>query len=253
MLERKWGVEFLKLMVAVNLTTMIIVFIIMIGCYATTMSDTFLFSPICGFSAANAAFGVALKQLAPNQKCVASIEQVKFKDIPIIVIGCSLGCYMIGLTEFKDLLLVMFGTYFGWLYLRYFMSYPGSSIKGDNSEEFAFKTLFPGYTRPFGALLGNISFALCEMCGFCKVVDTPDVEMGVTNVKPSVSIPDVPQATSEAERQMAERRRQLAFKAINERLEQLKKQQASKKAAASTKEGTQKIAVADPKTKAAKD
>jgi len=137
--------------------------------------------------------------------------------------------------------------------LRYFMSYPGSSIKGDNSEEFAFKTLFPGYTRPFGALLGNISFALCEMCGFCKVVDTPDVEMGVTNVKPSVSIPDVPQATSEAERQMAERRRQLAFKAINERLEQLKKQQASKKAAASTKEGTQKIAVADPKTKAAKD
>jgi len=48
-------------------------------------------------------------------------------------------------------------------------------------------------------------------------------------------------------------RRQLAFKAINERLEQLKKQQASKNATPSTKEATQKIAVADPKIKAAKD
>eukprot|EP00467_Chlorarachnion_reptans_P019604 CAMPEP_0114514590 /NCGR_PEP_ID=MMETSP0109-20121206/16235_1 /TAXON_ID=29199 /ORGANISM="Chlorarachnion reptans, Strain CCCM449" /LENGTH=352 /DNA_ID=CAMNT_0001694641 /DNA_START=39 /DNA_END=1097 /DNA_ORIENTATION=- len=219
MLERKWGAEYLKLMVAVNLATMVSIFIIMVACYATTMSDTFLFSPVCGFSAANAAFGVALKQLAPEQNCISSIDAIKFKDIPAVVVACAIACNMLGLTLLKDLLLVIFGTYFGWLYLRYFMAYPGSSLRGDTSEHFAFKMLFPVYVRPIGAMFGNLSFWACEACGFCKVVEPPqEVQTSKTSAP---ELPDVPE-TTDAERQVIERRRALAMKAINKRLEELR-------------------------------
>uniref|UniRef100_A0A7S2X611 Uncharacterized protein n=2 Tax=Lotharella oceanica TaxID=641309 RepID=A0A7S2X611_9EUKA len=195
----------------------------------------FLLSPVCGFSAANAAFGVALKQLAPNQNCVASFDKIKFKHLPAIVIACAVVCYGVGVTQFKDLLLVVFGTYYGWLYLRYLMLYPGNTIRGDSNEDFAFKTLWPGPLRPIGAMFGNITFGCCEMCGFCKVVDGPVVEELPRTAAPSTSIPipEVPDTVSEAERKQSERRRALAVKAINERIEQLKRAQKAKAAEAS--------------------
>uniref|UniRef100_A0A7S3Z0Y4 Rhomboid-like protein n=1 Tax=Lotharella globosa TaxID=91324 RepID=A0A7S3Z0Y4_9EUKA len=229
MLERKWKLEFAKFLAVINLATMLTIFIIMVACYASTTDMKFLLSPVCGFSAANAAFGVALKQLAPNQNCVASFDKIKFKHLPAIVIACAVVCYGLGVTQFKDLLLVVFGTYYGWLYLRYFMPYPGNAIRGDSSEEFAFKTLWPGPLRPIGAMFGNITFGCCEMCGFCKVVDGPVAEELPRTAIPSTSIPipEVPDTVSEAERKQSERRRALAVKAINERIEQLKQARSS--------------------------
>ncbi|GAB5360154.1 hypothetical protein AAMO2058_000603200 [Amorphochlora amoebiformis] len=230
MLERKWGLQFLKLMVIVNSISMFIIFIIMVFFYASTAKESFIFSPVCGFSAANAAFGVALKQLAPNQNCISSINKLKFKDIPMLVVGGSVVCFVLGLTQMKDLLLVVLGTYFGWLYLRYFMKYPNTSGTGDLSEEFAFKMLFPTPIRPIGAMFGNLTFWSCELCGFCKVVDPIQL---VEKKEELNTIPDVP-AVSDVERQTAERRRALAVKAINDRIEQLKKAKAAARAAGET-------------------
>mmetsp|Transcript_9806 Transcript_9806/g.14727 ORF Transcript_9806/g.14727 Transcript_9806/m.14727 type:complete len:369 (+) Transcript_9806:63-1169(+) len=255
MLERKWGLEFIKLAVisylsvcsniqsmkfklfqaVVNLATMILVFVMMVAFYASTMKDKFLFTPVSGFSAANAAFGVALKQIAPNQNCISSTDKIKFKDLPMIVVAFAVAFFFAGITSFPDLLLVLFGTYFGWLYLRYFMKYPSSSFRGDPKEEFAFKTMFPTPIRPIGAMFGNLSFWMCEAMGFCKVIENVDSLEENQAPTASVSVPEMPTTVSEVERKTAERRRALAYKAISERIEQLKRAAAkNKKPAAET-------------------
>mmetsp|Transcript_9807 Transcript_9807/g.14730 ORF Transcript_9807/g.14730 Transcript_9807/m.14730 type:complete len:349 (+) Transcript_9807:63-1109(+) len=235
MLERKWGLEFIKLAAVVNLATMILVFVMMVAFYASTMKDKFLFTPVSGFSAANAAFGVALKQIAPNQNCISSTDKIKFKDLPMIVVAFAVAFFFAGITSFPDLLLVLFGTYFGWLYLRYFMKYPSSSFRGDPKEEFAFKTMFPTPIRPIGAMFGNLSFWMCEAMGFCKVIENVDSLEENQAPTASVSVPEMPTTVSEVERKTAERRRALAYKAISERIEQLKRAAAkNKKPAAET-------------------
>lgn len=236
MLERKWRLEYLKFIGATNFATMSVILAIQVFLYATTGVERFLFSPIFGFSAANAACGVALMQIAPDQNCVQSYDALKFKHLPALVVVSSLMCTMAGLTSFVDACLVCLGIFFGWVYLRFFMRFPDSALRGDPRPEFAFKMLFPPPVRPIGALMGNLAWAACRVCGFCKDSDllgdkagasqvretaggsalpAGDPELGVASNIPSVTVNPV-----------TERRRYLAFKAIDERIEQLRKAQA---------------------------
>lgn len=43
--------------------------------------------------------------------------------------------------------ILIFGTYIGWIYLRYFQRKQETKIKGDPSDEFAFSTFFPEFLR----------------------------------------------------------------------------------------------------------
>lgn len=51
---------------------------------------------------------------------------------------------------------VIFGTYGGWLYLRYLLRNTETNLNGDPKDEFAFSTFFPGFIRYFFS-----TFLLC--------------------------------------------------------------------------------------------
>ena len=42
---------------------------------------------------------------------------------------------------------LIFGTYMGWIYLRYLQKKPEAKHRGDPNEEFAFSTFFPEFLR----------------------------------------------------------------------------------------------------------
>lgn len=42
---------------------------------------------------------------------------------------------------------LIFGTYIGWIYLRYFQRKQETGFKGDPSDEFSFSTFFPEFSR----------------------------------------------------------------------------------------------------------
>lgn len=51
---------------------------------------------------------------------------------------------------------VIFGTYGGWLYLRYLLRNTETNLNGDPKDEFSFSTFFPGFIRYF-----LFTFLLC--------------------------------------------------------------------------------------------
>lgn len=52
---------------------------------------------------------------------------------------------------------LIFGTYMGWIYLRYFQRKPETNLRGDPSDEFAFSNFFPELLRQY-ALACSICF-----------------------------------------------------------------------------------------------
>jgi hypothetical protein len=72
-----------------------------------------------------------------------------------------LACGVIAATKaHTQLPFLLFGTYFAWLYLRFFQQQPETSIKGDPSEDFKFSTFFPELLHPpidlLAKLLGKV-------------------------------------------------------------------------------------------------
>lgn len=66
----------------------------------------------------------------------------------------------VALRAHNQLPFLLLGSYFGWLYLRFFQHQPETSFQGDPSEDFKFSTFFPEFIHPpidlVGTILGKI-------------------------------------------------------------------------------------------------
>merc|ERR1712029_825792 len=100
------------------------------------------------------------------------------------------------------------GLIVSWVYLRFYQVHSNGS-KGDTAESFSFATLFPNVLQPGVSVISNTIFSIFVRCKVCrKPVRRYDVgaPTGIT-----ISLPG-------AESQDAERRRQIALRALSERL-----------------------------------
>ncbi|NXD16182.1 TM115 protein, partial [Nothocercus nigrocapillus] len=103
----------------------------------------------------------------------------------------------------------------GWVYLRFYQRHGRG--RGDMSEHFAFATFFPGVLQPPVALLANAVHGALVKLRICrKTVKRYDVGAPSSI---TISLPGT-------DPQDAERRRQLALKALNERLKRVEDQAA---------------------------
>ncbi|KAI3508669.1 hypothetical protein L1887_23678 [Cichorium endivia] len=145
LLEPIWGSrEFLKFIFIVNFLTSVCVFITTISLYYVTMQENYLYTPLSGFSGILSGLLVGIKQIIPDQELL----KIKAKWLPSIMLLLAIVISFFTIEPATYLPNLIFGTYTGWIYLRYFQRKQETGFKGDPSDEFAFSTFFPEFVRP---------------------------------------------------------------------------------------------------------
>ncbi|KAK4480331.1 hypothetical protein RD792_013402, partial [Penstemon davidsonii] len=175
LLEPLWGSrEFLKFIFVVNFLTSVCVFITAISLYYITWQEAYLYRPISGFQGVLAGFLVGIKQIIPDQEL--SLLKIKAKWLPSLALLVSVVVSFFTTESASYLSTVIFGTYMGWIYLRYWQRKTETRLRGDPSDEFAFSTFFPEFLRPVidpvATILGRI------LCG--RRSETSDESGGYT-------------------------------------------------------------------------
>ncbi|KAL7582497.1 hypothetical protein Lser_V15G44341 [Lactuca serriola] len=147
LLEPIWGSrEFMKFIFIVNFLTSLCVFITTISLYYVTMQENYLYTPLSGFSGVLSGLLVGVKQIIPDQEL--SPLKIKAKWLPSLMLLLAILVSLFTLEPATYLPILIFGTYTGWIYLRYFQRKQETGFKGDPSDEFSFSTFFPEFLRP---------------------------------------------------------------------------------------------------------
>ncbi|XP_044462741.1 rhomboid-like protein 19 [Mangifera indica] len=147
LLEPVWGSkEFLKFIFVVNFLTSVCVFVTAIALYYITRLESYLYMPVSGFHGVLAGFLVGIKQIVPDQEL--SLLKIKAKWLPSLMLLLSIVISLFTVESAAYLPTLIFGTYMGWIYLRYMQGKPETKLRGDPSEDFAFSSFFPEFLRP---------------------------------------------------------------------------------------------------------
>nr|GMC72954.1 rhomboid-like protein 19 [Ipomoea batatas] len=180
MLQPIWGAkEFLMFIFIVNFLTAVCVFITAISFYYVTREESYLYLPISGFQGVLYGLLVGVKQIMPDQEL--PFLKLRAKWLPTLALLVSIAISFFTVDSVSYLPTLVFGTYIGWIYLRYWQRKPETKLKGDPSDEFAFSTFFPEFLRPvidpiaaiFDRMLcGKRSEALNEETGYTLGVAT---------------------------------------------------------------------------------
>lgn len=232
--ERIWGAKQLAIFAAIlcvipNLLCLVWIVIV----YAFTGNSEVLLSNINGGVAIQTGFLVAFKQLVPEHSIVLFKgifkAQVKHIVLPIVLLYSLVGV-VIRRTPLAVLPLMGFMT--SWIYLRFYRityietilplsnsltqaSSEASKIKGDASDTFAFAKFFhPQSVRSVVIVISDAIFAILVAVNICKPFGVDEVE--ASNLQASLR---TSQPSATVRNTDADRRRTLAQKVLEERLE----------------------------------
>jgi len=182
--------------------------------------------------ALSAAFLVSLKQLVPEHtvSLFNSLLRIRIKHFPaLFVLANMLSGPLLGTdTAFW---LAMFGFLTGWLYLRFYRisdigasesSATGGVMKGDPSETFAFVSFFPDIFHPVLAPVCDSVFNALVQFKLCTPFSDSAVETATENAasRSEGGLPSIMNqpGSGGGKKAEAERRRALALKALDQRL-----------------------------------
>jgi membrane associated rhomboid family serine protease len=233
-LERAWGSREFAL---VLLVTSLIPNILAVPTYwiwgAITANPSRVLTPITGGITMQAAYLVAFKQLVPEHtvSVYKGMIKMRVKHFPAIFLALNTISGLILGTD-TALILAWLGLISSWTYLRFYKRQPEvtstsgstSSIRGDASETFAFATFFPDVAQPPIAAACNQIFELLCTIKLCTPFSEEAIAMSneqaaargegglPTFVKQSRGLKGM------SKREEAERRRALALRALDQRL-----------------------------------
>ncbi len=232
--ERAWGSKDFAL---VLLITSLIPNMLAIPTYiiwsAVTSSPARALTPITGGITVQATFLVAFKQMVPEHtvSVYKGVMKMRVKHFPAIFLAVNT---LSGLLLGTDTALVLAwpGLLTSWTYLRFYKRQPdisgttnaGGVVKGDASETFAFATFFPDVIQPPIAAVCNQMFDFLCTIKLCTPFSNEAVAMsnehaaarGDGGLPTFVKQPRGLRGMSK--REEAERRRALALKALDQRL-----------------------------------
>ncbi|XP_051950372.1 transmembrane protein 115-like [Xyrauchen texanus] len=217
LLEPLWGaLELLIFFTVVNVAAGLLSALSYLLTYAATFDLDYLFAVrVYGAPAFLGGILVALKQTA-GDTTVLRVPQVRLKAAPALALLAIAVLRLAGLLDTSASLAACgYGALSGWVYLRFYQRH--SRGRGDMSDHFAFASFFPEALQPaIGFAAGLVHTALVKIKVCRKMVKRYDVGAPSSI---TISLPDT-------DPQDAERRRQLALKALNERLKRVEDQSA---------------------------
>ncbi|KAJ1653058.1 hypothetical protein IWQ61_006739 [Dispira simplex] len=207
--------EYLKFVWVVNIVAPVAVFFIYVCTFAASRNIGYLYNvSIHGLPALISGLTVALKQTIPEHKVVLyhRLGSFRIKYLPLLYI-LSMGTVSLVLNAYASCWLLIAGVVSAWFYLRFFKYYNG--IRGDLSEAFSFATFFPDTVQPPVAFVCNRIFNVFVWLRVLK----PLSEYTAVNLEQGNPTPRPPTALFGSEETDAERRRALATKAVELRLQ----------------------------------
>ncbi|KAJ5353204.1 hypothetical protein N7452_002178 [Penicillium brevicompactum] len=234
-LERAWGSrelsKFIAVIAVIPCVAMIPIYLVW-GSLGGT-SGTSL-TQICGGVSIQASFLVAFKQLVPEHTVTVfkGLVKMRVKHFPALFLLLNT---ISGLAFGTDTaaFLAWLGVLASWTYLRFYKYQPdltgtsstGTGIKGDASETFAFACLFPDIMQPPIAFVAEQIYTLLVAAKILKPFSEDDIASGNEQVlaRGEAGLPTLLNSRGGArgagKREEAERRRAVALKALDRRLQ----------------------------------
>lgn len=190
---------------------------------------------ICGGVAIQGSFLVAFKQLVPEHTVAIfkGLIKMRVKHFPaLFLLLNTISGIVIGTDTAA--VLAWLGLLSSWTYLRFYKRQPdltgtstnGLGIKGDASETFAFACLFPDVMQPAIAFVADQIYALLVAVKLLTPFSEDEIASGNQQVlaRGEAGLPTLLSnqrggARGSSKREEAERRRALALKALDQRLQ----------------------------------
>lgn len=188
---------------------------------------------ICGGVAIQGSFLVAFKQLVPEHTVAIfkGLVKMRVKHFPaFFLLLNTLSGIIIGTDTAA--VLAWLGLLTSWAYLRFYKRQPdltgtstnGLGIRGDASETFAFACLFPDVMQPPIAFVADQIYKVLVAVRILTPFSDDDIASGNQQVlaRGEAGLPTLlsnQRAGSRGKREEAERRRALALKALDQRLQ----------------------------------
>ncbi|KAI2795147.1 hypothetical protein POX_a01752 [Penicillium oxalicum] len=235
-LERAWGSrEFSKFIVAVALIPNVVIVPFYLIWAGITGSSTRGLTQICGGVSIQGSFLVAFKQLVPEHTVTVfkGLIKMRVKHFPaLFLLLNTLSGFVIGTDTAA--VLAWFGLLTSWTYLRFYKRQPdltgtatnGQGIKGDASETFAFACLFPDVMQPPIAFVADQLYTLLVKFKILTPFSEAEIASGNQQVlaRGEAGLPTLLSnqraiGRGSGKREEAERRRALALKALDQRLQ----------------------------------
>ncbi|KAJ6575300.1 eukaryotic integral membrane protein-domain-containing protein [Mycena capillaripes] len=214
-LERVWGsVETLKFIaISVGFSNIIAFGFNWIEFMFTKNADLFLYGmQYHGQMALQIAILVAFTQLIPeHQVQLFGVFNARVKTLPMAYLTVSTVMTFLGFQ--CPWIIIQFGWFVSWIYLRFYKKYTGDSNGGapygDRSETFSLISWFPPFMHYPLSILANFVHSLATRLHL--IPTGSDLESGLYSQLPASQVP----GSARAE---AERRRAMALKALDQRL-----------------------------------
>ena len=196
-------------------------------------NELYSYATIQGSISIQAAFLVAFKQLVPEHTVtiLKGLVKIRVKHFPAIFLIANTISGVIFFTD-TAAVLAWLGFLSSWTYLRFYKRQPdlsssittGNVIRGDASETFAFAYFWPDVVHAPIAALSDAIFNVLVTLKLCTPFSAEEVES--SNQQASArgdGLPSLMNPTGrrggQSKREEAERRRALALKALDQRLQ----------------------------------
>ncbi|KAK5196439.1 hypothetical protein LTR92_003984 [Exophiala xenobiotica] len=233
-LERAWGSRgFIYVILIASIIPNLLAVPTYILWAAITGNPERASTPLNGGITLQAAFLVAFKQLVPEHtvSIYKGVIKMRVKHFPAVFLAVNtLSGLLLGTDT--ALILAWYGLITTWTYLRFYKRQPdfastssdSGGLKGDASETFAFATFFLDIIQPPVAAFCNHVFILLCNLKLCTPFSDDDIATGNEQAaaRGEAGLPTFNRqargARGMTKRDEAERRRALALKALDERL-----------------------------------
>jgi len=216
LLEPLWGtIEMINFYLLVNTVAGLATSFIYVMLYGLTFDPGFLFEiRIHGLPGYIAAFSVAVKQIMPDHVLLnLPLGKLRNRHVPILVLMLAIIVNIFGGVSGTYPWLFGMGLMTSWTYLRFYQKH-NNKTTGDSADHFMFASFFPEPISPVVGVVANTFFSLLVRMKICKrQVHRYDLA-GDGRGSITVSLPGT-------NAEDAERRRQIALKALNERLSKM--------------------------------
>ncbi|XP_034471534.1 transmembrane protein 115 [Drosophila innubila] len=212
MLEPLWGqYEMFKFFALSNFGVSLVTSIYYLFYYMVTKNPTILFDVhIHGLAGYVAGICVAVRQIMPDHLIFKTrYGRLTNRNVPLTVLILAIIGWAIGMLDGTYPAMFASGTIVSWIYLRFYQHHPNG--RGDSSESFTFVSFFPNVTQPFISILVNPIYNCCLRVGVVKTPTPLRTISTASLTSVSVQMPGV-------DPHDIERRRQIALKALSERL-----------------------------------
>ncbi|OQD65260.1 hypothetical protein PENPOL_c006G00984 [Penicillium polonicum] len=234
-LERAWGSrEFSKFIAVVAVIPCVAIIPIYLIWGAVGGSSSRSLAQICGGVSIQASFLVAFKQLVPEHTVTIfkGIIKMRVKHFPALFLLLNTISGLVIGTD-TAAIISWLGILTSWTYLRFYKRQPdltgtssGTGIKGDASETFAFACLFPDVMQPPIAFVADHIYSLLVTAKLLTPFSQDDIASGneLVLARGEAGLPTLLNnqrggARGAGKREEAERRRAVALKALDRRLQ----------------------------------